>query len=272
MHQDKLVFAIKVNGKVLREFKDTVYIPFGSEYTLYIKNLNTTRAQIKINLDGKSISDDNEYIVNANSVLEIERFLTSGNLHTGNKFKFIERTAGVEAHRGINAEDGLIHVEYEFERPVPQLSINADWITGNHNKFIHNISSPVFYGDIATNSTNRSMFTMATPQATSALLASGSNVCGANASATVGGMNIANETGITVPGSKSSQQFSHCAAIRTDGVKHSMVIKLLGAIDDVPVVKPTTVKQKPKCQSCGRLNKINNKFCSDCGTSLEIFN
>ena len=29
MYGNKLAAAIKVNGKVLREFKDTVYIPFG---------------------------------------------------------------------------------------------------------------------------------------------------------------------------------------------------------------------------------------------------
>jgi hypothetical protein len=34
MYSNKLAVAIKANGKVLREFKDEVYIPFGQEYSL----------------------------------------------------------------------------------------------------------------------------------------------------------------------------------------------------------------------------------------------
>ena len=48
MYESKLAAAIKVNGKVLREFnKDTVYIPFGSEYSILLKNLNTKRAIVE---------------------------------------------------------------------------------------------------------------------------------------------------------------------------------------------------------------------------------
>ena len=38
MYLQKLAVAVKVNGKVLREVGDTVYIPFGSEYSILIKN------------------------------------------------------------------------------------------------------------------------------------------------------------------------------------------------------------------------------------------
>ncbi len=39
VYNNKLVVAIKVAGKVLKEFGDVVYIPFGSEYTV---QLNTS--------------------------------------------------------------------------------------------------------------------------------------------------------------------------------------------------------------------------------------
>ena len=37
MYANKLVASLKANGKILREFKDNVYIPFGSEYSFLLK-------------------------------------------------------------------------------------------------------------------------------------------------------------------------------------------------------------------------------------------
>src|SRR5271157_5608703 len=119
MYSDKLAIAVKVNGKVLREFKDTAFVPFGSEYSLLIKNLNSVRCRVSISIDGKDIADGDSFIINANSSMELERFLKNGNMSKGNRFKFIERTAGVEAHRGgAQVEDGIIRVEFEFEREI----------------------------------------------------------------------------------------------------------------------------------------------------------
>jgi len=51
MYESKLAAAIKVDGKVLREFKDTVHIPFGSEYTVLLKNLNTSTERMPFPAD-----------------------------------------------------------------------------------------------------------------------------------------------------------------------------------------------------------------------------
>jgi hypothetical protein len=48
MYHQKLVASIKANNKILREFKDTVYVPFASEYSILIKNLNTVRAVVNV--------------------------------------------------------------------------------------------------------------------------------------------------------------------------------------------------------------------------------
>jgi uncharacterized OB-fold protein len=54
--------------------------------------------------------------------------------------------------------------------------------------------------------------------------------------------------------------------------KHTIVLKLLGeTADNKPVEKPVTVKKKTKCETCGKVNKAIAKFCTECGTSLEIF-
>ena len=36
MYESKMAAAIKVKGKVLREFKDTVHMPFGGEYSILL--------------------------------------------------------------------------------------------------------------------------------------------------------------------------------------------------------------------------------------------
>jgi len=46
MYKEQMVAAVKVGGKVLRENGETVVLPFGSEYSVYLKNLNTVRAGV----------------------------------------------------------------------------------------------------------------------------------------------------------------------------------------------------------------------------------
>ncbi len=120
MFNQKLVACIKVAGKVLKEQKDQVFLPFGSEYSIFLKNLNSVRAAVRIQLDGQDVTDGKDLIVQPNSSIDLERFIKNGNLTTGNKFKFIERTGKIEAHRGIGGEDGLLRVEFQFEKVTPK--------------------------------------------------------------------------------------------------------------------------------------------------------
>ncbi len=105
MHQTGFVACIKVNGKILRESNDTVSLPFGSSYSILIKNLNSVRSQVKVSIDGTDATDGTHLVIPANGEVELERFIRNANLTSGNKLKFIERTEGIESHRGIKAED-----------------------------------------------------------------------------------------------------------------------------------------------------------------------
>ena len=118
MYNEKMVCVLKVDGKVLREVKDTVYIPFGKQYSIFLKNLNNVRAVANITIDGTPVDDskDGGFVVPANGEIEISRFIKNGNLEKGNKFKFIERTSKIEEHKGIGVEDGLIRIEFQFEK------------------------------------------------------------------------------------------------------------------------------------------------------------
>lgn len=268
MYSSKLVVAIKHNGRVLREHGDTVRIPFGAEYSLFIKNKNSVRCLVSVEIDGQDATEGIRLIVPANGSIDLERFIKNGNMNVGNRFKFIERTSKIEQHRGIGAEDGLIRVEYEFERmpaPIPQYTPSYEYYanTGLRSKGI--MRGSLLGGDNIGNLYN-SVGTMG--------LADGSSLT-ASYSATSASVNSlaqtpVNDAGITVAGSQSDQSFTYGAWFPTDGVKHVMVLRVAGQIEGQPVKAPVTVKAKPTCTSCGTVNKGNAKFCRECGTSLSI--
>ena len=80
-----------------------------------------------------------------------------------------------------------------------------------------------------------------------------------------------NDAGITVAGSESSQQFHHVQDFPLETEEHVIVLRILGETEEGKTVSaPVTVKAKPQCTTCGRINKATSKFCSDCGTALVI--
>ena len=91
--------------------------PFGSEYTISIKNHNSIRAAVSIDIDSTDATGGHDLIIEPNATIELKRFIKNGNLSTGNAFKFIERTASIENHRGIGQSDGLVRLSYQFEQP-----------------------------------------------------------------------------------------------------------------------------------------------------------
>lgn len=253
MYSNKFVATLKNNGKVLREQGDTVYLPFGSEYSLLLKNLNIVKAQVKIEIDGQDVLNGSALVVDPNTDLELERFLTNND--RGNRFKFIERTQSVEEHRGVGATDGIIRIEFQFAKVyvAPTYTPRPDpWNTPWGN-------SGIYYNASATNATLRSM-------STNDVHIPGSVAC----SATMDSYTPPNDAGITVPGSISDQKFRTVQSFPLELEKHVIVLQLKGETEYNKVVAPVTVKAKPKCITCGKVNKATSKFCSNCGTALEI--
>lgn len=275
MYSNKLAVAVKSNGKVLREFKDTVYVPFGTEYTLLIKNLNSVRALVDVSIDGTDVGGGVSFVIPANGEIELERFITNGNMSAGNRFKFIERTGAIEAHKGIGISDGLVRISYQFEKAAPAyvsptkcdaypLTMRNDFYFGQNTPMYRGTTGDVHYkGLLGSTVCNQTYDSYSLNDCT---------VGAAASTVTQNAVNLStNEVGITVPGSLSTQQFSQVSSFQTEKEEFVMVIRLLGETEAGKQVKaPVTVKTKPRCVTCGHQNKATAKFCSECGTSLEI--
>ena len=293
MYHQKMVASIKANGRILRESNETVYIPFSSEYSILLKNLNTVRAVVNVFIDGDNVVPGG-LILGVGQEIDLERSIKNNNLNEGNRFRFIERTGSVEKHRGVKLEDGLIRIEFQFEKVVPQQwgSIWQDqWKNSNlqYPPGVRGGSGDWYGADRMTFGNNMNVggtmrgVDYSKGESVKAFAASAiNNYCATNnIQSSVGevhdGMATmdwmpANDVGVTVPGSKSEQKFqtAYMGAMETE--KHTIVLKLLGETpDNRPVERPVTVKAKPKCVTCGKQNRAHAKFCTECGTALEIF-
>jgi len=241
MYQNNFVAVIKSNNKILRENNSVVTIPFGSEYSILLKNLKSVRALAEITIDGESITDKEKLIIPPNSEINIERFIRKGNLTSGNKLKFVERTESIENHRGIKVNDGIIRIEFWSE-------IITTWIYNTCSNPLPTYKNQPWPGYTMYDSIGmlRSM------------------------SMTQLEVESPSVEGITVSGSESNQQFSVGEYFPTENQSTVINFKLVGKINNEDVKTPLLVSTKPKCITCGKLNKSTNKFCSDCGTSLQI--
>lgn len=331
VYKQHLVACIKVNGQVLRESGDTVTIPFGSEYTVLLKNLNSVRVQVKVHVDGTDATEGTWLVIAPNSSIELERYIRNGNMSQGNRFKFIPLTKSVETHRGIKVDDGLIRIEYKTEKVVKTQDVHITryvdhWIHRPyyapwHNPFYYYttygpdtyvfnkcVDTTTFAGDSSVgdnvNLNNGGISFQSTSGVTSgAQMGQTNGVMAMNVSLASGttpqhpgaasplrsarnsrvrtsrpersfrskaAAEPVDESGITVPGSESNQQFHASSWFQVHEVSEVLVLRLRGRVGDEPVVKAVTVKTKATCVTCGKKSKGDKKFCGECGTSLTL--
>lgn len=244
MYSQKVVLVIKSKGKVLQEIGDTVYLPFGSEYSILIKNLSSQRLAAGVSIDGIDATDDVMLVVEPNSEVELERYIKNANLKKGNRFKFIERTADIVQHRGVGPQDGLVKLTYQFEIPS-----KPAWPT---------ISSSYYVGrNAASGSAGPSGPTGARGPM---------GYYAQNMSAPVA------SNGITAPGSVSEQEFEATAELNLDRIVHTMILQLKGEHVGKVVTAPVVTRTSITCTMCAKKSRSPAKFCSNCGAGLEIIN
>jgi hypothetical protein len=254
MHSNKMVAVIKVKGKVLRESGNVVYIPFGSDYSIQLKNLHTTKARVSIFIDGKDVIDGQKILVDAGATTELEGFLKNNNVKS--KFRFIEKTYDIEDFRGNRIDDGLITINFEYEQ------------TPNHYQYY---PKPIYY-DVPLRKTRINDHPCYPKIPYYGVLEKEKDHSNSNfKKATIYCKSDAtfNDNGITVNGGDSNQHFINGMFNVSDGNKHSLIIHLKGKTDNnVIIEKPIEVQTKLQCTSCGKMWKSSNKYCGNCATRL----
>lgn len=278
MFMQNFVCAVKVNGKILRDQSNLVTLPFGSEYTILLKNLNSRRAMVKVSVDGQDATDGTRLILAPNSTLELERFIRNGNLNSGNRFKFIERTAAVEAHRGAKEDDGLIRAEFWAEKPAQETieTIVRRRYIDDYEPYFPPFPRPwrgrrPWWHDITFKSTgNVQSYSTSETMARMSVDAESHEVERGGFQSINNTMGALNDAGITVPGSESSQRFYSTSGFPLESNSQVIVLNLRGEVAGKPVAAPITVDRKPVCITCGKTNKAQDRFCGQCGTALEL--
>jgi len=268
MYNRKFVAVVKNNGKILREHGETVYIPFGTEYSIDLKNLESRKAVVKINIDGTDVLGNHSVIINSNEEISLERFIVDSDLHKGNRFKFIQKTKEISLYRGDKIDDGIIRIEFRFEKEyeLPRYTLNRKW--ENHNDFIGMPDGPWILGDNITSVDNSYSIQESTIIPLTTYNKESSVNCSIKESL-VPSINIQDDNGITVKGSISDQGFRFGYVNNLEDTIHTIVMVLKGCNSkEIKITKPITIRTRLICETCGRKSKSNNKFCPRCGTSL----
>lgn len=236
MFKKDFVVAIKVSGKVLREDGELVRVPFGSEYSILLKNLKQTqKAVVGITIDGKSVTE-NRLIVNPNSSVDLERPVSNDE---GFKFKFIERTSSIESYRGIKAEDGLVVIDFQFEREIPVQTYRPG--VYYRKRFLDDgFSNPIERG-------------------------ASYNDFDVSCSLYNGSVKAVNNVGITGSGSSSDQSFTYGSVRILEPEIHRIIFRLVGDVD-----KPVLVDSKKICDLCGQVYSSDAMFCKFDGNRLRL--
>jgi ribosomal protein L32 len=246
MYKNNFVAVIKCDGHILREQGGTVYLPFGKEYSVLLKNKDARRALVEVEVDGENVLSGHKLVMNGNETQEVIGFMRD--MKKSNRFKFIKKTRDIQKYRGDRLDDGLVRITYQFEKP-PVLNLvfpypytrtfgpdtHNDWTTSSHSGRNKSFSYSCNY-----NTTLRS----SAP---------------------------AVDEGITVKGNQVSQNYQYGNIGLLDPETHTIILHLKGARATTKklIKQPLTVKSKLKCETCGKRNRSTNKFCFNCGTYLE---
>lgn len=250
-YKKEFIATICVNGKSLREIDERVFLPFGTEYSILLINKSNKRALVKIEIDGRNVTGGGiivPHYVGENRVV-LERFLDNDDLEKGYKFKFIERTKEISEYRGDKEEDGLIKIEYWFEKPKEDFFKSMYPRTKKIEPWFDRLGGDVIFQSSISNSYN-------TQNLNSRSM---------------------NDEGITVEGSDSNQKYKYASMGELEKNSNLIFFQLKGVVEDsnkenesseVFIKKPVMVESKYRCTYCGKVWDSSHKFCGGCGARL----
>ena len=295
MYSNKLVACVKANGKVLREKGDEVYLPFGSEYSIYLKNEHSRKVQIEVSIDGQDVLAGKALLLNAGENMDLKGYVKDIYGKDNRAFKFITKTQEISDFRGDKPEDGLIKISYTFEKEKPiqtfrdigditfggynsrsytncggnndypnsEPMLDSGYVGNINHSTLGNISNDISYSsNTVTNSIDDSFST----QTISSTAFRSVDLSAAIATAAV----VSDEPGITVEGSATGQSFQRGHIGVLEDKSHTMVFQLKGLSEVEQIQEPITVKSKKQCPSCGKKYKSSFEYCPQDGTFLRL--
>ena len=148
MYNDGFVVAIKVGDRFVEEKNDGKFVvPFDSEYTVRLKNRNNRKAVGRVYIDGEEVNKLGSFILDANSTLDLERFVDK--LDSGNKFRFVPLSnSGVKDKN--NGENGIIEARFQLVKPVEKPIIFDEHHHHHHYNYPHYNTYPYWWNHPGT--------------------------------------------------------------------------------------------------------------------------
>jgi hypothetical protein len=263
MYFNSFVVYVYKDGDILRDIDGKIEIPFGSEYSLILKNLNSRIAVARISIDGTDILDGNEVVIQPYDMLKLDGFL-KGNI-AQNKFKFIEKTKKIEEYRGNKIEDGLIRVEFRFQKEKNPFSYFVSYNSNLIPKSLDNNSGWSNWKAEVTYTSN--------VDSSDKLIRTASmfdnNKESVYSVGSAAANSFQNKDGITVKGEHINQQFYETYVGNLEETSSVIILQLTGYRNEIPVKKAFTVSDSLICPTCGTKNKYNSHYCGECGTFLR---
>ena len=249
VYKEKFVAVVKSEGRILRESGDTVRLPFGSEYSIKMKNLHSRRAVVNVTIDGEDVLDGNRLVISPNSSVDLKGFLKGSTAK--NKFRFIKKTREISNYRGDRVDDGIVRVEFRFEKKDdgPMISFGDFNFRGSYGTTKSCDASHYYYDSNTTaGSWNKGQVLY---------------------SCSMSNFTPADE-GITVKGSQINQDFNYTDVSNLETKSDVIVLRLVGYNSKGKSIrKSITTKTRVTCPTCGRKWKSSMKYCGSCSTFLE---
>ena len=259
MYNNLFAAAIMVDNKVLNESKGVYYLPFGTEYSIYLKNLNSIRASVNMTIDGESITQNKRILIEPNSACILERYIDKPIC-----FKFIEKTNSIREYRGNRIDDGIIRIGFQFavKQEVPYVipypyqwpsDASVTWTANNSNadvdRYMHTPPKYIYQTWCKSGAHDGGVVPQSMTNKSVAL----DECC----------------DGITVGGSDSTQRITTVTCRDVFGDENIIVLQLKGFSDNNDRINTIEFsKNKRRCETCGKVNKIQAKFCQECGSRL----
>lgn len=267
MYQNGLVAVVRINGKTVEEKDGKVVIPFDSEYALLLKNRNDRKAVARIYIDGDEVTRKGKLIIDANSSIDIERYIDD--MNKGNRFKFVPIADNRVGDKG-DSEKGFIEVRFQLVKPVlNNFIVHEEHIYHKHHHYDDwdylpyrgpfYINYPVFYGSLQCNATGKGMsasvgsnnFTLTSSLSSSPIINN----------ATIQDNHLVETRGATIKGSDSTQRFSFAYVGELESTETVIRFQLIGTTNSDIIAK----YNKLHCVSCNKTFGLNDVFCSVCG-------